>query len=125
MSVYCLGKELKVRSTLQMSRYVSIYPSGTSLYLSVRYTWPAIAVMLGLNSFVHVLLYCYYGVTVLHGRVDVGWKRALTQLQILQFVVGMMFGGWGYLHHGFCIYSMLYGLTMTLLFSNYYRHAYM
>ena len=44
--------------------------------------------------------------------------------QIAQFLLDFVFAGWGYLHHGFCVYGLIYGVIMTALFSNFYYHAY-
>jgi len=47
-------------------------------------------VIITLNLIVHVLMYYYFFVTTLGGRV--GWKRYLTLLQIVQFVLGICCG---------------------------------
>jgi len=46
--------------------------------------WVPIVINLG----VHVMMYLYYGLQAL--RVDCWWKRYLTMLQIVQFVVGVV-----------------------------------
>ena len=45
-------------------------------------------------------------------------------MQMTQFVIAMVHGTYGYLYHGFCIYSILYGLGMLSLFSNFYYRAF-
>ena len=87
--------------------------------------WPAIGVMLGLNSFVHVFLYLYYGQSALNPSHRPQWKQKMTQLQMFQFVIGIIHSSVGYLHHGFCVYSIFYGLSMLGLFSNFYYHAFL
>ena len=86
--------------------------------------WPAIGVMLGMNSFVHVFLYFYYGQSALYPTQRPQWRKTLTQLQMFQFVVGIVHSSFGYAHHGFCIFSIFYGFTMLALFGNFYFHAY-
>ncbi|XP_072347731.1 very long chain fatty acid elongase 5-like isoform X4 [Scyliorhinus torazame] len=88
------------------------------------YPWPAIAPFLALNSFIHVVLYFYYGQSALNPIQRPAWKKRMTQLQILQFLLDLILATWGYLYHGFCIYSIMYGLTMLGLFSNFYRKAF-
>jgi fatty acid elongase 3 len=46
-----------------------------------------------INLFIHVVMYMYYALHAL--RIDVWWKKYLTMLQIIQFVVGLVgcFGG--------------------------------
>lgn len=87
--------------------------------------WPAIAVILGLNSMVHVFLYFYYALTAMDANRVPSWKQRLTELQILQFVIDIAYAVIGYLHHGFCVYGFIYGIIMTSLFSNFYYHAYL
>ena len=87
--------------------------------------WAAIAVGLSLNSFIHVVLYFYYGLTAVNPELTKSWKRRVTELQIAQFVFDLGYSVVGYLHHGFCIYCILYGLTMLALFSNFYHKAYL
>jgi elongation of very long chain fatty acids protein 4 len=95
-----------------------------SNYSAIYAPWPAIAFYLGLNSFVHICLYLYYGLTAMSPDDPPQWKKRITQLQIFQFLFGLCLGVYGYLYHNFCIYSIMYGLIMTLLFSNFYYHAY-
>ena len=86
--------------------------------------WPAIGVMLGMNSFVHVFLYLYYGQAALNPTQRPQWKKTMTQLQMVQFVVGIVHSSFGYAHHGFCVYSIFYGVSMLGLFGNFYYQAF-
>ncbi|XP_013422210.1 elongation of very long chain fatty acids protein 4 [Lingula anatina] len=108
--------------------FLHVYHHSSMLLLSdfaCRYVpWPAIAPILAINSFVHVVLYFYYGMTAWHPNISLEWKKNLTQLQILQFFIDFVFAGVGYVYHGFCIYGFLYGLGMTSLFMNFYHKAY-
>lgn len=87
--------------------------------------FPAFTVILMMNSFIHVIMYSYYGLTALYPLQQFSWKRRITQLQMVQFALAMVHGVYGYLYHGFCVYSVLYGVTMMTLFGNFYRHAFM
>lgn len=80
--------------------------------------------MLGMNSFVHVFLYFYYGQSALYPTQRPQWRKTLTQLQMFQFIVGIVHSSFGYAHHGFCIFSIFYGFSMLGLFGNFYFHAY-
>ncbi|KAK3579521.1 hypothetical protein CHS0354_028350 [Potamilus streckersoni] len=108
--------------------FLHIYHHGSMLLLSDLaihfYPWPAIAPYLGLNSLVHIVLYCYYGLTALFPENPPQWKQRLTEFQILQFCIDFIHVIYGYLYHGFCIYGLLYGISMTYLFTNFYYHAY-
>lgn len=85
--------------------------------------WPAITPPTAINAFVHVLLYLYYGLSV-SGPVSNRWKRHLTELQLAQFGIGLLHATYGYLYHGFCVFSIAYGISMIGLFGNFYYRAY-
>lgn len=84
-----------------------------------------------MNSFIHVLMYSYYGLSALgpHMQPYLWWKRYLTTLQLVQFIVGMLHGvnsivvkcdfpewmAWGLL---------VYGTTILSLFLNFYYQTY-
>ncbi|KAL0840706.1 hypothetical protein ABMA28_015895 [Loxostege sticticalis] len=85
-----------------------------------------------LNSFVHVLMYAYYGIAALGPRYArfVWWKKHLTKVQLIQFVlvvsdlyyqqkltpcpIPMFF-------HYFCMTSII---TFFILFMNFYVQSY-
>lgn len=118
-----------VRHRSRQISFLHVYHHSSMLLLSDcaynMYPWPGIAPYLALNSFVHVVLYLYYGLTALFPDKSFPWKKHLTQLQILQFMVLFCHAAVGYLYHGYCVYGLFYGITMTSLFSNFYYQAYM
>ncbi|KAL9963108.1 hypothetical protein ACROYT_G032283 [Oculina patagonica] len=134
--IYWITKHLELLDTVFMIvrhrqrqiTFLHVYHHASILLLSdYAYhvcPWPAIGVMLGMNSFVHVFLYLYYGQSALNPSNRPQWKQQMTQLQMVQFVVGIFHSSVGYLHHGFCIYSIFYGLSMLGLFGNFYYHAF-
>ena len=99
-----------------------VYHHASMLLLSDlayhHFPWTAIAVILALNAFVHVVLYLYYGLSALFPDNPPPWKRRVTEIQILQFFIDLVYGIIGYLYHGFCIYGIVYGLLMVYLFMN-------
>jgi len=79
-----------------------------------------------MNSIIHVLMYGYYFLSTV--KVPVPWKRYLTQLQMLQFVVCL-------LHTLNCYYTNIYPrnlcyieiwvmVNMLYLFNRFYQQAY-
>jgi len=51
------------------------------------------------NSFVHVVMYAYFGLQALRYEPPLWWKRAITQLQISQFLGGVVGASYYYYHH--------------------------
>jgi hypothetical protein len=47
-----------------------------------------------LNALVHVVMYSYYLASALGLSTPLGWKQAITQLQITQFLMGVIGGTW-------------------------------
>lgn len=86
--------------------------------------WPPVAFGLMLNSVVHVVMYSYYAMTAIFPLHDFTWKRFITQLQIAQFLLGIVVSTYGYLHEGYCIYSIMYTGALICLFSKYYYKAF-
>ncbi len=109
--------------------FLHIYHHASMLLLSdYAYhvtPWPAIGFILAINSFVHVVLYWYYGVSVVNAEAVMSLKPRLTELQIFQFFIDFIYAFYGYAHHGFCVYGILYGILMTVLFVNFYYRAYL
>lgn len=83
-----------------------------------------------LNTFVHIIMYTYYGMSAIPSlRKHLWWKKYLTKLQMIQFIV--MLGHiilvnvkcqniprWGFLLYAF------YLPVMLVLFGNFYLQAY-
>ncbi|XP_067670929.1 very long chain fatty acid elongase 5-like [Haliotis asinina] len=86
--------------------------------------YPCIAVFQSLNSLVHVVLYFYYGLTAVVPNNPPQWRKQLTQMQIIQFLIDFAISLYGVVYYEFCFFSLFYGLSMTVLFSNFYYHAY-
>ncbi|XP_066304980.1 very long chain fatty acid elongase 5-like [Branchiostoma lanceolatum] len=135
--LYWVTKNLELWDTIfmvlrhrrrQMS-FLHVYHHTSILLLSDfcyhHYPWAAMAVPLGLNSLVHVFLYLYYGLSAAFPDKPLTWKRRVTELQIVQFFIGLVHSSLGYLYHGFCVYGIAYGLSMVALFSNFYYRAYL
>lgn len=89
------------------------------------FQWPCIAVFLVLNSFVHVVLYSYYGLAAYNPKSPPQWKKQVTEIQILQFFIDMVFAIYGFFYHNFCIYSLSYGAVMIYFFCDFYNRAYL
>jgi hypothetical protein len=51
-------------------------------------------------------------------------KKLITQVQLLQFIVGLFLLTHGYTLGAYCIYAPLYDMSMLLLFGNFYYRSY-
>ena len=58
------------------------------------------------------------------GKDMSNYKKMVTQIQLLQFVLGGILLTHGYMRGGFCIYAPLYDVSMILLFSDFYYKSY-
>ncbi|XP_025110181.1 elongation of very long chain fatty acids protein 4-like [Pomacea canaliculata] len=83
------------------------------------------------NSFVHIIMYTYYALAAMGPSVQkyLWWKRYLTMLQIAQFVILLAFTLVNIVAEcdfpkGFSYAALVYGLTILLLFINFYRRSY-
>lgn len=84
------------------------------------------------NCFVHVLMYSYYALAALGPRVQryLWWKKYLTMIQLVQFLAGVTVGI--HLIVSGCQFTrwmqyvfVCYALSFLLLFSDFYKNAYM
>lgn len=83
------------------------------------------------NSFVHVLMYAYYGLSALGLEIQryLWWKRYLTIVQLVQFFVGVAIGihlitsGCQFTRWMQYVFSG-YAFSFIILFGNFYLHEY-
>ncbi|XP_042370085.1 elongation of very long chain fatty acids protein 4-like, partial [Plectropomus leopardus] len=84
------------------------------------------------NTFVHIVMYSYYGLAAIgpHMQKYLWWKRYLTSLQLVQFLLVLLHSG----HNLFteCDYPdsmnlvvFSYCVTLIILFSNFYYQSYL
>ncbi|KAI6660440.1 Elongation of very long chain fatty acids protein 2 [Oopsacas minuta] len=116
-----------LRHNLHQMSFLHIFHHSTMVLLGdYSYSlspWKPMSIVIFMNSFVHIWMYSYYAISVVK-KVDNSWKRVITHLQLVQFVICLTFSIPGYMYHGFCVYSVLYPLSMILLFGNFYYHAF-
>ena len=132
--VYWMTKIVELSDTLFMIlkhkfRQVSplhVYHHATMLILSEmgyrKYAWASFAMPLTLNALVHVVLYLYYGLTAV--GIQPGWKKKLTEMQIIQFLIDLVHGVVGFAKHNFCSWAILYAVSMIYLFGSFYYRTY-
>lgn len=83
------------------------------------------------NCIVHTIMYTYYGLSVLGDRVKpyLWWKRYLTQIQMIQFLIVAGHACFGLYHRcpfpGWMFFwGVVYLITLFALFANFYIKTY-
>ncbi|XP_067942175.1 very long chain fatty acid elongase 4-like [Watersipora subatra] len=114
--------------TRQIS-FLHVFHHSTMLILihyGLQYTpWTALAPALMLNSIVHIFMHLYYAYTAYFSSSSKpSWKRRITELQIAQFLIDLIYCIVGISQGKLCIWSFFYGLSMLILFTNFYLRAY-
>ncbi|XP_076346380.1 very long chain fatty acid elongase 4-like isoform X2 [Tachypleus tridentatus] len=101
-------------------------------WMGVKYAPGGQNFLIGLlNSFVHVVMYAYYGLSALgpHMQKYLWWKRHLTQLQLVQFfallahMMSALVYNCGY-PLWFATIQLLYIISLIILFINFYIKSY-
>eukprot|EP00934_Nitzschia_sp_Nitz4_P003758 Nitzschia sp. Nitz4//scaffold82_size85912//74580//75605//NITZ4_005152-RA/size85912-processed-gene-0.17-mRNA-1//1//CDS//3329558868//3748//frame0 len=99
------------------------------------YSWPGGDSYFGalLNSWIHVMMYSYYTLSLL--KISCPWKRYLTQCQLLQFCTVVLYSfASAYMHykqqdletlHVWCLIVQVFEMTsLFVLFMAFYSRAY-
>lgn len=84
-----------------------------------------------INSFIHVIMYAYYGLSACGDRIQkyLWWKRYITQAQMLQFVAVIIHSTINLtipcdFPKVFDVAFLGYGVTILMLFANFYIQSY-
>lgn len=116
--------------------FLHVYHHATMIFnwwLGIKYVAGGQSFFIGLvNSFVHIIMYSYYGLAAIgpHMQKYLWWKRYITSLQLVQFVLFLVYTGNNLLTE--CDFpdsmNMLvfgYCVTLIILFSNFYYQSYL
>ena len=92
---------------------------------------PVLKLFLLLNCFVHTIMYLYYGLAAIgpHMQKYLWWKKYITQLQMIQFVILIIYSTFmAFLQEGYPSVLFWFGFTQLplflYLFYSFYRSAY-
>ncbi|CAF2064173.1 unnamed protein product [Rotaria magnacalcarata] len=84
-----------------------------------------------INSFIHVIMYGYYGLSACGPKIQkyLWWKRYITQAQMLQFVAVIIHSIVNLRQQCnfpkiFDLSFLIYGITILMLFANFYLQSY-
>ncbi|XP_032380724.1 elongation of very long chain fatty acids protein 4 isoform X1 [Etheostoma spectabile] len=92
--------------------FLHIYHHGTMIFnwwAGIKYVAGGQSFFIGLvNTFVHIVMYSYYGLAAIgpHMQKYLWWKRYLTSLQLLQFLLFL-------LHTGYNLFTSIIRATST------------
>lgn len=98
---------------------------------SPRADTPSILVIPFINSFIHMVMYSYYGLASLGPQMQkyLWWKRYITQIQLVQFVTVFLWYVFVYFKHeglstGYLWCNLGNATFLFVLFSNFYIQSY-
>ncbi|KAL4000467.1 hypothetical protein ACER0C_008238 [Sarotherodon galilaeus] len=116
--------------------FLHVYHHSTMIFnwwSGVKYVAGGQSFFIGLiNTFVHVIMYSYYGLAALgpHMQKYLWWKRYLTSLQLVQFLLILVHTAYNLFAD--CNYPdamnavvVGYCITLIILFSNFYYQSYL
>uniref|UniRef100_H3CZC4 Elongation of very long chain fatty acids protein n=1 Tax=Tetraodon nigroviridis TaxID=99883 RepID=H3CZC4_TETNG len=115
--------------------FLHVYHHATMIFnwwLGVKYVAGGQSFFIGLlNTFVHIIMYSYYGLAAIgpHMQKYLWWKKYLTSLQLVQFVMFLLHTGYNLLAEcdfpdSMNAFVFGYCVTLIILFSNFYYHSY-
>lgn len=101
-------------------------------WIGLKYDTSYTLIFLGtVNSFIHVIMYTYYGLSAFPSlRKYLWWKKYLTRMQLIQFVAVILHAVVNYLY-GCPISTMMFFIVMfnavlfTILFGDFYVKSYL
>ncbi|CAH8598067.1 unnamed protein product [Heterobilharzia americana] len=114
---------------LHVFHHASMPPS---IWWGVKYAPGGITYMFPLaNSFIHIVMYTYYGLAAAGAYRYLWWKNYLTLAQMIQFVILILHQGQIFVRSAPCNYPKVFPAVIVLyaslflgLFSNFYVKAY-
>ncbi|XP_054735482.1 elongation of very long chain fatty acids protein F-like [Anastrepha obliqua] len=87
-----------------------------------------------MNAIVHIIMYGYYFVSATrpHMKNSLWWKKYITQIQIVQFVLALIHNLWPLIIDTdcsvpkiFCVFSVIQAIMMIYLFGSFYKKSYL
>nr|XP_014354043.1 PREDICTED: elongation of very long chain fatty acids protein 4-like isoform X2 [Latimeria chalumnae] len=124
-----------LRKKFSQVTFLHVYHHATMIlnwWLGIKYIPGGQVFFIGmLNSFVHIIMYLYYGLAGLgpHMQKYLWWKRYLTILQLIQFFAIAIHTSYNLFidcdfPDGFNVFVCFYIASLILLFSNFYYQTY-
>ncbi|XP_054912106.1 ELOVL fatty acid elongase 8b [Poeciliopsis prolifica] len=116
--------------------FLHVYHHGSMIlnwWAGVKYVAGGQSFFIGLvNTFVHIIMYTYYGLSAFGPNMQkhLWWKKYLTMLQLLQFLLFFLHTGYNLITEcdfpdSMNIVVFAYVLTLIMLFCNFYYKQYL
>lgn len=123
---FVLRKKYNQISLLHVYHH-SVVPILGWLYLWYRVGIPAISLFSFLNSAVHVMMYSYYALAALGPRIQpyLWWKRYLTMIQIIQFILLISYGVAVFIVSDYPSGPFWFAASQPVIFFFFFSHFYM
>jgi len=128
--VFALRKKNNQITVLHVFHHATMFPYA---WVGLKYVGGGQTFFLCmLNSFVHTVMYGYYGLSALGPSVQkyLWWKKYITQMQLIQFfavmfhsIVNIMSPGCTF-PKAFSASYLIYGIIITCFFLNFYIQSY-
>lgn len=116
--------------------FLHVYHHATMIFnwwLGVKFVAGGQSFFIGLvNTFVHIVMYSYYGLAAIgpHMHKYLWWKKYLTSLQLVQFLLFLLHTGYNLFTEcdfpdAMNMFVFGYCVTLIILFSNFYYQSYL
>ena len=125
--VYWITKMLELFDTVVMIlrhrrkqiSFLHVYHHSTMMLLADAgfhlFPWPPMSVYFATNSLVHFITYLIYGLSTLFPEKLLFWRKFNTKMEILEHLVLFVHVTYGYFNKGFCVYGVLFVITLLSL----------
>lgn len=130
---FVLRKSYKQVTFLHVYHHI-LMTSISFLYMRIIGTGGHAALTGIMNSIVHVIMYGYYFISASSPNVknSLWWKKYITQIQIVQFVLALIHNLWPLIvdtncavSKTFCVFSVIQAVMMIYLFGSFYKKSYL
>lgn len=130
---FVLRKSYKQVTFLHVYHHI-LMTSISFIYIQIMGSGGHAAITGIMNSIVHVIMYGYYFVSASSPNVknSLWWKKYITQIQIVQFVLALIHNLWPLIVDTncavpkiFCVFSVIQAVMMIYLFGSFYKKSYL
>ncbi|CAD7003755.1 elongation of very long chain fatty acids protein F-like [Ceratitis capitata] len=130
---FVLRKSYKQVTFLHVYHHIMM-TSVSYVYMKIIGSGGHAAILGMMNAIVHVIMYGYYFVSATSPNMknSLWWKKYITQIQIVQFVLALIHNSWPLVvqtdcavSKTFCVFSVIQAVLMIYLFGSFYKKSYL